>query len=184
MEMDPEIGDIVDCRTAPSLEHFIIILGTRKKRGKEEVMYYIVTSRVYAVFKDILDFFNDCIDKNYQRFFHKFSKEKGKPRITPHGKLRDAFFFDHEMDYSGCLETDSMIVMNADPYLMDREAFDELHKNKMAKYKGMLTNADLVRLVEMVKFSDNIAKESRDRICENYNAFRKNRPQSTQKKKK
>lgn len=74
--MDYEFGDILDARKAPKpLEHFLIILGETRK---SEVMYYIVTSRVYAVFKDLLSYFNDCLSRKDRNFLKYFNKEKDK----------------------------------------------------------------------------------------------------------
>lgn len=171
--MNPEIGDIFDCRKTPSLEHFILILGTRSKKGKQEVMYYIITSRVYTVFTDILDFFNDCITCGYQRFFRKFPKEKDKTIITPHGRLCDAFFFDKKTYYNACLDMDSMIVINKEPELIDRNTLEQLHKNKMAVYRDRIPVSEAIRLIEIIKTSNNVGTDSRNQICANYNVYKR-----------
>ena len=75
--MDYEFGDILDARNAP-IGHFMVVLGEKTKKGKTEVMYYLLTSRVYVVFKDVLVFFNYCIANYRKDFVRFFNKEKGK----------------------------------------------------------------------------------------------------------
>lgn len=173
--MNPEIGDIIDGRDVPSIGNFVLSLGLRTKRGTTEVMYYIITSRVYAVFPNILDFFNDCLSRKYHRFPILFPKEKGKTKITPHGRLCDAFFLDKQSHYDTCLDVDSMVVINQNPEITDLETFNQWHSNNMLVHRSRLEQGDLVRCMEMIKLSSNISGENRAYICKNYNEFKRNK---------
>ena len=165
--MDYEFGDILDAREAPKpLEHFLVILGETKKN---EVMYYIVTSRVYAVFKDIISFFDDCISRKDKNFFKYFRKEKDKQAIISHGHLIDALFLDKHNCYNLCFDVDSMIVLNSDPYLMDKEALENLRKDKKICYKDKLSEVDLYKLISMVKHSPNISSDKVNQISASFN---------------
>ena len=160
--MTPEIGDIVDCRNVPEVGHFVLSLGERIKHSKSEIMYYIVTSRVYTVFPKIVEFFNDCLSKDNKRFLVYFSKEKDKKDrggISLHGRLRDAFFLDMESDYKGCLDTDSMIVVNESPKIADSETFQRWQTSGIAKYRSKLTEKDMLRFIDIIKCSTEIIKE-------------------------
>jgi hypothetical protein len=172
--MTPEIGDIIDCRKVPEVGHFVLSLGERAKHGKSEIMYYIITSRVYAVFPKIVDFFNDCLSKDYKRFLVYFSKEKDKKDkggISLHGRLRDAFFLDMESDYKGCLDTDSMIVVNESPKIADLETFKRWQANGIATYRNKLTAKDMLRFIDIIKCSTEISREDVSFVCRNYNLY-------------
>ena len=171
--MMPEIGDIIDCRKVSSIGHFVLTLGIKTKRDKIEVMYYIVTSRVYTVFPRIIDFFNDCLSRNYGRFMVAFPKEKDKEKITLHGRLCDAFFLDRESHYKGCLDMDSMIVINQNPETIDFETFRRWHENNMVAHRSRLESNDLIKFMETVKFSLNINGENKAYACKNYKEFKK-----------
>ena len=170
--MDYDFGDILDCRDC-AIEHFILVLGTNKKN---EVMYYQITSRTYKVFKNILDFFNDCIDNKYGRFFKHFSKEKGKLKIHQTGRLCDAFFLDEKTNYSGHLEVDSMVLINSEPEVMDKDALDNLHSNKLVKFRTRLEYNDFEKVTQLVKLSKYISTQNKSEIGRNYNSWKKNNP--------
>jgi hypothetical protein len=179
--MRPEIGDIIDCRNS-AIGHFTLCLGVDSWKGLETVMYYKISSRVYAVFPDVVEFFNDCIQKKYPRFYHFFGKEKGKDAIVPHGRICDSFFLDSETDYGGCLEADSIIVINKEPVLIDIEAFKSLHKDRKVAYRSRLIDRDLIRLIEMIKHSDNIGQRMKSVICRNFNECKNMRKRVCTKK--
>ena len=85
--MDYDFGDILDARNATSIGHFILVVGQITRKDKitklevTEVMYYIITSRVYAVFKNILVYFNDCLSRGDKNFLKHYGKEKAKTTI-------------------------------------------------------------------------------------------------------
>jgi len=165
--MDYEFGDILDARKAPGqLEHFLIILGETRKN---EVMYYIVTSRVYAVFKDLLLYFNDCITRKDKNFFKYFSKEKDKQVITSHGNLIDALFLDKHSCYGLCFDVDSMIVLKSDPLLIDKSVLETLRTNKKVLHKDKLSDIDLYKLIGLVKHSPNISPDKANQISASFN---------------
>lgn len=176
--MDYDFGDIIDCRDY-SIDHFILVLGVNRKN---EVMYYQITSRTYKVFKNILLFFNDCIDEKYSRFFHFFSKEKGKGKIYQTGKLCDAFFLDENTNYSGHLEVDSMILINSEPEFMDKSALDNLHKNKLAKFRTRLADDDSRKIIQLVHLSKYISPYNKSEIGRNYNLWNKAHIKNNNKK--
>lgn len=163
--MNYEFGEIFDCRKNPKLEHFIIILGANRNN---EVMYFKITSRVYTVFKDILSFFNDCINKKYNRFYYHFSKEKGKEELKSHGRLTDALFLDKNSHYNMCFDVDSMIIVNSEPKLIDNKVLDEYIKNKLVLYKDSLTNIDIYKLMGIIKYSDNISADNEKQLKRNF----------------
>ena len=176
--MIPEIGDIIDCRKVPEVGHFILSLGERTKQGRNEIMYYLITSRVYTVFSKTVEFFNDCISEDYKRFFIYFPKEKDKKDkggISLHGRLRDAFFLDKESDYKGCLDMDSMIVVNESPKVADSEIFKRWYENGTALYRNRLTKEDMIKFMNIIKFSNEINGEDKSLVCRNYNLYRRNR---------
>ena len=165
--MDYEFGDILDARKAPNpLEHFLIILGETRK---DEVMYYLVTSRVYSVFKDLLLFFNDCITRKDSNFFKYFSKEKNKSLIISHGNLIDALFLDKHSCYGPCFDVDSMIVLNSDPSLIDKTSLETLRKDNKVFYKDKLLDIDLHKLISIVKHSPNISPDKINQISASFN---------------
>ena len=156
--MDYDFGDILDARKASKpLGHFLVILGETKKN---EVMYYIVTSRVYTVFKDLLSFFNDCIIREDKNFFKYFGKEKDKSSgIISHGNLIDALFLDKHSCYGLCFDIDSMIVLNSEPLLIDKEALETLRTDQKVFHKDKLSDVDLYKLISMVKHSPHISPD-------------------------
>jgi|GEM_PF-2405227 hypothetical protein len=170
--MNPEIGDIIDCRKTP-LGHFVLTLGIKTKQNKMEVMYYMIYSRVYAVFPSIINFFNDCISSKYERFFVAFSKEKGKDKITPYGKLCDVFFLDMESHYKGCLDVDSMIVVNKNPETIDIETLNQWRSNYKVVHRSRLEGGDFIKFMEMIKLSPHINGENVAYICKNYKEYKK-----------
>ncbi|MCX6716025.1 MAG: hypothetical protein NT077_03335 [Candidatus Taylorbacteria bacterium] len=169
--MRPEIGDMIDCRNSP-IKHFVLVLGTDLGHERETVMYYLISSRVYAVFPDIIEFFNDCIQRKYARFYN-FFKEKDKDAIVPYGRLRDAFFLDKGTDYEGCLDVDSIIVINENPIHIDLETLEQMHEDKSAIYKTRLISRDLIRFMDMIKLSENIGQRAKSIICRNFNEYKK-----------
>lgn len=166
--MDYDFGDILDARNAPD-GHFIIVVGEVIKKGQTEVMYYIVTSRVYAVFKDILDFFNNCIQRNDKYFLKHFSKEKAKTAINPHGSLSQAIFLDKHTNYDTCFEVESMIVVNSDPKLMDKTALETLRTDGRVLYKNKLTKVDALNLREVIKHSNDVSPDRKTKILTAFN---------------
>jgi len=165
--MDYEFGDILDARKAPKpLEHFLIILGETRK---SEVMYYIITSRVYAVFKDLLSYFNDCLSRRDKNFLKYFNKEKDKTAITPHGNLIDALFLDKHNCYRPSLDVDSMIVLNSDPLLIDKGALETLRTDKKVFHRDKLSEIDLYKLISLVKHSPNISPDKTNQISASFN---------------
>ncbi|MFA5030262.1 MAG: hypothetical protein WC495_01590 [Patescibacteria group bacterium] len=164
-----DFGDIYDCRKAPQ-GHFILVLG---KNQKDEVMYYMITSRVYKVFKDILLFFNDCIEKKYQRFFHHFNKEKEKEYISATGNLCDAFFLDKYTNYPGQLDADSMVLLNGDPDLLDKQVFDRFRQGKIATFSTRLEKNDTEKFIKAIRLTDNISPNQKSEIGRNYNLWRR-----------
>jgi len=167
--MDYDFGDIFDAREAPGIGHFIVIVGENTKQDKTEVMYYVVTSRVYAVFTNILAYFNECLQSKDKRFLKHFSKEKGKPRISPHGKLAQAIFLDKETNYDSCLDVDSMVVVNRDPQKSDKTALAKLREDKLVVCKGKLHKIDALHLREVIKNSDDVSSFIRDKILAAFN---------------
>lgn len=168
--MNYEFGDIFDCRDYPSIKHFILVLGVNKK---DEIMYYRITSKVYKVFKNILDFFNDCIERKYRRFFNFFGKEKNREKICLTGNLCDAFFLDQNTNYCGYLDVDSMILINSEPELMERSVLDNLHKDKFAKYCARLCNDDSEKIIHYIRLSKHISVQNKNEIGRNYNSWKK-----------
>src|SRR3989339_1428818 len=159
--MDYEFGDIIDCRKTPSIKHFILIVGLNNKK---EVMYYIITSKTYKVFKNVLDFFNDCIEKKNPRFYHFFSKEEKDKRIYPTGNLCDAFFLDQHTNYQLCFEKDSMILINSEPDLADKAVVDEWITDHKAEYKSRLCRNDSEKLVHAIQLSDNVSPRNKSEV--------------------
>lgn len=166
--MNYEFGEILDARKAPD-NHFIVILGEVIKRDKTEILYYKITSRVYAVFKNILDFFNDCISRNDKNFLKHFNKEKSKTTISRHGFLSQAVFLDKYNDYDSCLDLESMVVVNKDPDIIDKDALERLRADGKVVLKNKLTKLDALALINTIKHSDNISADRRNKISANFN---------------
>lgn len=167
--MNYDFGDIIDCRKAP-INHFILVLGESRN---DEIMFYQITSRTYKVFKDILAFFNDCIDENYSRFFNFFGKEKRKQKIMPTGNLCDAFFLDKHSNYSGHLDVDCMILMNSDPELTDKKVIDAWRSGKLAHFSTRLEKNDTEKLIRAIRITPNISPRYREEIGRNYNTWKR-----------
>ncbi|MBU1046638.1 hypothetical protein KKH36_02560 [Patescibacteria group bacterium] len=164
--MKYEFGEIIDCRNSPTIKHFILILGETRRN---EVMYYLITSRTYKVFRDLLDFFNDCIEKKNKRFFIYFGKEKNKSIIYPTGNLCDAFFLDKHFAYQGCLEKDSMIIINEDPKTEDKEVLTSWKSEGMASLRDKLNKQDSEKLILLIRRTENIRPRFKTEIGRNYN---------------
>lgn len=169
--MDYDFGDILDARNAPD-GHFIIIVGEATKKGKTEVMYYFITSRVYAVFKDILTFFNDCLSRKDAHFLKHFNKEKTKTTITSYGLLSQAVFLDKQTNYDTCLDVESMIVVNSDPKLIDKPALESLRNDGKVLYKNKLSKVDALNLIQIIKHSDEVSAYRINKISACFNRIK------------
>ncbi len=176
--MDYDFGDIVDARNASGIEHFILIVGevTRKDRltreDRVEVMYYIITSRVYAVFKNILDYFNECLTRRDIHFLRHFSKEKSKNVISPHGLLSQAVFLDKETNYTTCLDVESMVVVNSDPLLIDKTVMDRLKADNKIIFRNRLVRLDALNLIQIIKHSNQVSIDRKNKISSCFNKIR------------
>jgi len=168
--MDYDFGDILDARNAPSIGHFILVVGqiTRKDKVTKlditEVMYYIITSRVYAVFKNILVYFNDCLSRKDKNFLKHYGKEKDKATISAHGQLSQAIFLDKETNYNACLDVESMVVINSDPLLIDKTALETLKADGKIIYKNKLVKLDAKHLIETIKCSNDVSSSRKEKI--------------------
>lgn len=169
--MDYDFGDILDARNA-SDGHFIVVVGEAVKKGQTEVMYYIITSRVYAVFKDILTFFNDCLSRNDKYFLKHFSKEKAKTAISAYGLLSQTVFLDQQTNYSSCLDLESMIVVNSDPKLLDKTALESLRTDGKVLYKNKLAKLDALNLREIIKISNEVSPDRKTKILTAFNKIK------------
>ncbi|MFA5232150.1 MAG: hypothetical protein WC410_00485 [Candidatus Paceibacterota bacterium] len=171
--MDYSFGDILDGRSTPGIDHFILVVGELSIKNKPIVMYYKITSRVYAVFKDILKFFNDCISRGDAKFLRCFSKEKNKEIIVPHGPLCQAVFLDRDSDYPLVLDLDSMVVLNQDPELIDKEALETLKKDGKITYRIRLTKSDTFNLINSIKFSNTyMSPDKINKISHSFNQIK------------
>lgn len=177
--MDYEFGDIVDARKYPNIKHFALILG-ETPQGKDKpagVLFYIISSRVYKVFKHIISFFNDCIDENYDRFYHFFQKEKWrkpkKEKISLSGRLCDAFFLDKESNYPLHLDEDSFIMLNQNPEIIDKPVIDQLKKDNTITYTNRLCREDTHKLINLIRQSSNISPYMKTEIGRNFNLWNK-----------
>lgn len=169
--MDYDFGDILDARNAP-VGHFIVVVGEITKKDQTEVMYYKVTSRVYAVFKTILDYFNDCLRRSDKNFLKHFSKEKAKISIVSHGNLSQAVFLDKHTNYDTCLDVESMIVVNKDPELLDKAAIKTLKADGKVLYKNKLTKLDAFNLREIIKNSNYVSPDRKTKILTAFNKIK------------
>lgn len=162
--MQFEFGDLFDARNDP-LGHFFVVVGTIPQKGteKERVLFYRLSSKVYKVFRKILDFFNYCVSNNYPPFFHHFSKEKKKSQISQLGNLCDAFFIDQN-DYSGQLDEDSYILLNEDPEESDADALNARIQEKIIKYSTKLSAADMYKLVAAFHCCNRISRNTKKRV--------------------
>lgn len=162
--MDYDFGDILDARNAPD-GHFIVVVGQVSRKDKitkediEEIMYYKVTSHVYAVFKTILLYFNHCLAKKDPSFLKFYGKERDSGVIAPYGLLCQAVFLDRDTYYPACFETESMIVINCDPRLMDKKALETLKKDGKILLKDKLTKYDAVNLMNTIRHSKEVSEE-------------------------
>lgn len=169
--MDYDFGDILDARNAPD-GHFIVVVGEVTKQGKTEVMYYIITSRVYAVFKDILTFFNDCLSRSDKYFLKHFNKEKAKNVITAHGLLSQAVFLDKQTNYNACLDVESMVVINRDPKLMDKTAMESLRTDGKVVIKSKLAKLDALNLIQVINHSNDVSPDRQNKISACFNKIK------------
>jgi len=168
-----EFGDILDARSYPSIGHFILVVGETKSKGKDpEVMYYAVTSRVYAVFKDILNYFNSCLSRKDPHFQRFFAKEKKKSNIMQKGPLCQAVFLDKHTNYDSCLDVDSMVVINREPELIDKKVLETLKSDGKVLYKTRLSPLDSINLMHSIKYSNDISTPRRMKISENFNKIK------------
>lgn len=170
--MDYDYGDILDARNAPGIEHFILVVGETSKKGKTEVMYFLITSRVYAVFKSIIAYFNDCLSRGDRNFLRFFNKEKGKAAITPHGLLYQAVFLDKDAHYPTCLDVDSMVVVNSDPDLIDKTALETLRNNGTVVYKNKLAKFDALKLRAVISLSGDVSPDRKNKIGQSFNLIK------------
>ena len=170
--MDYDFGDILDARTASGVEHFMLVVGEITKGGKIEVMFYVITSRVYAVFKTILAYFNDCLQRGDTYFLRHFRKEKAKVSITPHGLLSETVFLDKEANYPACLDVDSMVVINREPSLIDKPALEELRANGKVICKSKIVRLDAINLAQTIKCSNNVSEDRKNKIAYSFNLIK------------
>lgn len=171
--MEFAIGDVLDGRNDP-LGHFVVVVGVvpASYKAQEQILYYKVSSRTYKVFKKTIAFFNHCIENNYQPFFHHFSKEKRKQRISQAGQLSDAFFLD-QAAYTGFLDEDSYLVFNNDPESIDGSVLNERVKEGVIAYRGRLSGPDIHKLSIILRHSPNVSKNSVEFVARSYNTFKK-----------
>lgn len=171
--MDYEFGDIFDARSSP-LGHFVVIVGTipATRTSEEKILYYVVSSRIYKVFRKILDFFNYCINKKYQPFFNHFSKERDNPQIARAGRLCTAFFLDYD-EYTGHLEEDSYLLLNNDPAEIDASVLSAQVKVKTIKYRTRLGKPDLHKLMTAIRYCDHISPNNLNKVSSAYNIFKR-----------
>ncbi len=161
--MDYDFGDVIDAREVAGIDHFIVIIGEINKKDKItkkesiEVMYYKINSHVYAVFKTIAAYFSDCLRRKDKHFLKFYSKEKGNDAINLYGPLCQAVFLDRETNYSTCLDTESMIVINCDPKIFDKNAFEALRMDKKILYRDKLKRIDAFNLINTIKHSDEVS---------------------------
>jgi hypothetical protein len=170
--MDYDFGDILDARNASGIDHFILVVGEVTKKGQTEVMYYIITSRVYAVFKSILAYFNDCLTRKDTHFLKHYGKEKTKLRISAHGLLSQAIFLDKETNYNTCLEVESMVVINRDPELIDKTALETLKADGKIIYKNKLVKLDALNLIQTIKYSNEVSPDRKNKISACFNKIK------------
>jgi len=169
--MDYDFGDILDARNAPD-GHFIVVVGEVTKKAQTEVMYYIITSRVYTVFKDILTFFNDCLSRGDKDFLKHFSKEKTKTTISAYGLLSQAVFLDKQTNYDTCLDVESMIVVNSDPKLIDKTALNSLKNDGKVIYRNKLAKTDALNLIQVIKHSNDVSPDRKNKISASFNKIK------------
>lgn len=165
--MTYDFGDIIDARTVPKIEHFIVVLGEISRKDKitdadiTEVMYYKITSHVYAVFKSILAYFNHCLSRKDKHFIKFYPKEKDNLAIPQWGLLCQAVFLDRDRYYSTCLDVESMVVASHDPNIIDKKAIETLRKDGKISFRTKLTKFDAVNLMNVIKHSDGVSPERR-----------------------
>lgn len=176
--MNYDFGDILDARNAPNVKHFILVVGEVTKKDRftkedvSEVMYYIITSRVYTVFKNILSYFNDCISRGDVHFLRHYSKEKAKQQISAHGSLSQAVFLDKETNYKACLDVESMVVINSDPQLIDKNALNSLKTDSKILYRDKLAKLDAINLIHNIKHSKEVSPDRKTKICTCFNKIK------------
>ncbi len=168
--MTYDFGDIIDARNVPDIGHFIVVVGEIKRKDKisgetvEEIMYYKITSHVYAVFKSILAYYNNCLSRKDVYFLRFYSKEKDNFLITPYGLLSQAVFLDRDTYYSTCLDTESMVVINCEPKLYDKKVFKVLKKDGKIIIRNKLTKFDAINLMNAIRHSKDTSKDKRLKV--------------------
>lgn len=147
-----DFGDIYDCREAPNVKHFIVLLGTQKIENTSYILFEKVTSRVYKAFSSLSVFFEKNCHNKCKEFIHNFKKDD---HIYHYGKLCNTLFLDKEVNFS--FTEDSMIVIKGDPEKTEVDVFEGWIKEKMAKPKTRIANVDIYKLIAIIKNSDNIS---------------------------
>jgi len=172
--MDYEFGDILDARNVPEIKHFILVVGEIDDKGKKKIMYYIISSRVYAVFSSVIEYFNDCMRRKDKEFFKFFGKEKEKAEkgiaIKAKGLISQTIFLDKDTNYSSCLDTESMIVINNNPQYTDKDVIEKLKTDGKIFYKTKLTKRDAFHLFLTIRYSKDVSEFRRGEI---YKSFEK-----------
>ncbi len=163
--MKYKFGDVFDCRRHTRLAHYQIILGNDTK--KNQVLYYVLTSRIYKAFDKLCSFFNRyCIDgKCDAGRFERHFKDKGSIKPV---NLFDVFFVDKNM-YKSKLSEDSMIIMNTDLRTEDIKAFDYKIKNNLKEYSFNLSQKDIYRLYTHIRTSDYISDHNLKLVKKSFN---------------
>jgi hypothetical protein len=174
--MQYKFGDIIDARKVSGLKHFLVVVGeiTRidKITGEDitEVMFYKVTSHVYAVFKTILAYFNYCLLKRDPIFLKFYSKEKDNTVIVPYGSLCQAVFLDRDTHYKSCLDVESMVIINSDPQLIDKKVIENLTKvGKIIPKNHKLTKFDAINLMNTIRYSRDVSPERQGKVSTCFN---------------
>lgn len=171
--MNYDFGDILDARNASGIDHFILVVGEWSKKGQsDEVMYYLITSRVYAVFKSILSYFNDCLSRNDRNFLKFYGKEKTKTVISAHGLLSQAVFLDKETNYNACLDVESMVVINSDPMIIDKLALETLRTDGKVVCRNRLTKVDALNLIQVIKHSNDVSADRKIKTATCFNRIK------------
>ncbi len=169
-----EFGDIIDCRKVEYCfhSHFIIIFGLA---GKDKILYSVITSQIYRAFDMLCDFFNDyCIGNKCSRkhFYNKFQNKRNKDKEIKPVNLSDVFFLDKK-NYLGCLDKDSMIIINRDLDTIDLSVLNEYKKEKRINHASRLSNQDMFRLYEHLTTSKHISRYNLNYIGKSFNKCKK-----------
>ena len=150
-----DFGDVYDCRKAPGLDHFIIVVGVQNIGDKTYILFEKVTSRVYKAFKKLSDFFENNCHGQCNTFKHNF---KSDDHIYHYGKLCNTLFLDKDENFA--LTEDSMIVIKGDPHKTEVEVLENLIKAKMAVSKVRISDGDIYKLEAIIKNSGNIISDA------------------------